>query len=179
MPSFPRFVLCLSLAATLLAPAVRAETTLLNASYDVTREFYKEYNPAFIAHWKEANGDTITINQSHGGSYKQVRSVIDGLQADVVTMNGVPDIDQLAKVNLIPANWATRLPNESVPYTSTILFIVRKGNPKGIKDWSDLVKPGVSVVIPNPKTSGNGRYSYLAAWGYALRQPGGNAAKAQ
>jgi sulfate transport system substrate-binding protein len=179
MISFSRFVFCLSLAATLSVPAVRAETTLLNASYDVTREFYKEFNPTFIAHWKEATGETIAINQSHGGSSKQVRSVIDGLQADVVTMNGVPDIDQLAKVNLIPANWATRLPNESVPYTSTILFIVRKGNPKGIKDWSDLVKPGVSVVIPNPKTSGNGRYSYLAAWGYALRQPGGNEAKAQ
>jgi sulfate transport system substrate-binding protein len=173
------FALSLGLAAALFVPAARAETTLLNASYDVTREFYKEYNPAFIAHWKEASGETIAISQSHGGSSKQVRSVIDGLLADVVTMNGVPDIDQLAKVGLIPADWAARLPNQSVPCTSTILFIVRKGNPKGIKDWADLVKPGVAVIIPNPKTSGNGRYSYLAAWGYALRQPGGDEAKAR
>jgi sulfate/thiosulfate transport system substrate-binding protein len=179
MPSLSRLFSCLCFAAILSAPASRAETTLLNVSYDVTREFYKEYNPAFIAHWKETGGETITVNQSHGGSSKQVRAVIDGLQADVVTMNGIPDVDQLAKVNLIPANWASRLPNESVPYTSTILFIVRKGNPKGIKDWSDLAKPGVSVVIPNPKTSGNGRYSYLAAWGYALRQPGGDEKKAR
>jgi sulfate transport system substrate-binding protein len=169
----------ISLAFTLaLAGAVQlgaAETVLLNASYDVTREFYKEYNPAFVAHWKPtAPGDTLSVQQSHGGSSKQVRSVIDGLPADVVTMNGVPDVDQLAKAGLIPADWAKRLPNGSVPYTSTILFVVRKGNPKGIKDWSDLVREGVSVVIPNPKISGNGRYSYLAAWIYALHQPGGS-----
>ncbi len=156
-----------------------AEPVLLNVSYDVTREFYKEFNPAFIAHWQQAAGQTLAVNQSHGGSSKQIRSVVDGLAADVVTMNGVPDVDQLAKVNLIPADWAKRLPNESVPYTSTILFIVRKGNPHGIKDWNDLVRPGVSVVIPNPKTSGNGRYSYLAAWIYALRQPGGSDATAR
>ncbi len=156
-----------------------AETVLLNVSYDVTREFYKEYNPLFIAHWKQTGGEALKVNQSHGGSSKQVRSVIDGLEADVVTMNGVPDVDQLAKVALIPADWAKRLPNESVPYTSTILFVVRKGNPKGIKDWSDLARPGVSVVIPNPKTSGNGRYSYLGAWIYALHQPGGSEATAK
>ncbi len=152
-----------------------AETTLLNVSYDVTREFYKDYNTAFAAQ----AGAPITIKQSHGGSSKQVRSVIDGLPADVVTMNGVPDIDQLAKVGLIPADWSKRLPNGSVPYTSTILFVVRKGNPKGIKDWSDLARPGVSVIIPNPKTSGNGRYSYLAAWIYALKKSGGDEAAAR
>jgi len=177
--SLVRFLASLFLAIAGCTLSARADTTLLNASYDVTREFYKEYNLAFTSHWNETNPEPLTINQSHGGSSKQVRAVIDGLPADVVTMNGVPDIDQLAKVNYIPANWATRLPNQSVPYTSTILFIVRKGNPKGIKDWADLVKPGVSVVIPNPKTSGNGRYSYLAAWGYALRQPGGDEAKAR
>lgn len=170
------FVILLLLAT---AAGLRAETTLLNASYDVTREFYKRYNPAFVAHWQKTTGETLAVNQSHGGSSKQIRSVIDGLAADIVTMNGVPDVDQLAKTGLIPADWAKRLPNESVPYTSTILFIVRKGNPHGIKDWSDLVKPGVSVIIPNPKTSGNGRYSYLGAWIYALRQPGGNEASAR
>ena len=169
------------LLATLLAIPAAAEepTTLLNVSYDVTREFYKEYNAAFIAHWQQTAGQALAVNQSHGGSSKQIRSVVDGLPADVVTMNGVPDVDQLAKVALIPADWAKRLPNESVPYTSTILFVVRKGNPKGIKDWSDLARPGVSVVIPNPKTSGNGRYSYLAAWIYALHQPGGSEATAR
>jgi sulfate transport system substrate-binding protein len=145
----------------------------------VTREFYKEFNPTFVAHWEKTSGEKLKINQSHGGSSKQVRSVIDGLPADVVTMNGVPDVDQLAKVRMIPANWSSRLPNGSVPYTSTILFIVRKGNPQKIKDWSDLAREGVSVVIPNPKTSGNGRYSYLGAWIYALKQPGGNEAKAR
>ncbi|MEO6003329.1 MAG: sulfate ABC transporter substrate-binding protein [Opitutus sp.] len=161
------------------AGIVRAETTVLNVSYDVTREFYKDYNRLFIAHWKATAGENILVNQSHGGSSKQVRSVIDGLSADVVTMNGIPDVDQLATMGLIPKDWSARLPNQSVPYTSTILFIVRKGNPRGIKDWSDLVKPGVAVIIPNPKTSGNGRYSYLAAWIYALKQPGGNEARAR
>lgn len=179
--NLPLFVKKFLLTFLILASAagLRAETTLLNVSYDVTREFYKRYNPAFVAHWQKTTGQALAVNQSHGGSSKQIRSVADGLAADVVTMNGVPDVDQLAKVNLIPADWAKRLPNESVPYTSTILFIVRKGNPKGIKDWSDLVKPGVSVVIPNPKTSGNGRYSYLGAWIYALRQPGGSEATAR
>src|SRR4051812_25349895 len=152
---------------------------LLNVGYDVARELYKEINPAFQRAWKQQTGEDVTVNQSHGGSSKQVRSVIDGLQADVVTMNQALDIDALAAAHLIPANWSERLPNHSAPSTSTILFIVRKGNPKGIKDWSDLIKPGVSVIVPNPKTSGNGRYSYLAAWGYALRQPGGSPAAAQ
>lgn len=168
-------------AVTLLAPhAWAAETTLLNVSYDVTREFYKDFNAAFADYWKERTGQTLTINQSHGGSSKQARSVIDGLQADVVTMNQALDIDVLhAKAKLIPADWATRLPNHSVPNSSTILFVVRKGNPKKIKDWDDLINPGVAVIIPNPKTSGNGRYSYLAAWGYALRQANGDEAKAR
>jgi sulfate/thiosulfate-binding protein len=166
-------------AASFVTVGVRGETTLLNVSYDVTREFYKEFNPAFIAHWKKSSSDALKINQSHGGSSKQVRSVIDGLSADVVTMNGVPDVEQLAKVGLIAPNWASRLPNESVPYTSTILFIVRKGNPHKIRDWSDLAREGISVVIPNPKTSGNGRYSYLAAWIYALKQPDGSEEKAR
>jgi sulfate/thiosulfate-binding protein len=153
---------------------------LLNVSYDVTREFYKEFNASFETHWKAATGEDLKIDQSHGGSSKQARAVIDGLEADVVTMNQAPDIDILASAGkLLPVDWATRLPNHSVPYTSTILFVVRKGNPKGIRDWSDLVRPGVSVIIPNPKTSGNGRYSYLAAWGYALRQPEGNEASAR
>ena len=157
-----------------------AEPVLLNVSYDVTREFYKDYNAAFLAHWKTVSGGgPLTINQSHGGSSKQARSVIDGLQADVVTMNQAPDIDILATAgHLIPADWAQRLPNHSAPTTSTIRVVVRKGNPQGIHDWEDLVRRGVSVVIPNPKTSGNGRYSYLAAWGYALRQAGGDEAKA-
>ncbi|HYP18201.1 MAG TPA: sulfate ABC transporter substrate-binding protein, partial [Opitutus sp.] len=174
-----RFALC-ALASLSLASAAQANTTLLNVSYDVTREFYKDYNAAFTAHWKQTTGETVAINQSHGGSSKQARSVIDGLPADVVTMNQALDIDILhTQANLIPADWAKRLPHNSAPSSSTILFIVRKGNPKNIRDWSDLVKPGVGVIIPNPKTSGNGRYSYLAAWGYALRQAGGNDAGAR
>jgi sulfate/thiosulfate transport system substrate-binding protein len=172
----------LLLAFTLLATAVPAFAAgaLLNVSYDVTREFYKDYNAAFVRYWKERTGEAVTINQSHGGSSKQARSVIDGLEADVVTMNQALDIDMLHdKAGLVPANWSSRLPSNSVPYISTILFVVRSGNPKGIKDWNDLVKPGVSLVIPNPKTSGNGRYSYLAAWGYALKKPGGTEAKAR
>jgi sulfate transport system substrate-binding protein len=169
-----------ALAAALAAAALTASAAeLLNASYDVTREFYKEYNAAFIAHWKAKTGEDVAVKQSHGGSSKQVRSVIDGLAADVVTMNQALDIDQLVKPGLIPAGWSARLPRDSVPYNSTILFIVRKGNPKNIKDWSDLVRDDVKSIIPNPKTSGNGRYSYLAAWGYALRQPGGNEAAAR
>jgi sulfate transport system substrate-binding protein len=160
-------------AALGLALAARASQELLNVSYDVTREFYKDYNAAFTAHWKKQGGGPLTINQSHGGSSKQARSVLDGLGADVVTMNQALDIDILhTQGKLIPADWAARLPNRSVPYTSTILFIVRKGNPKKIRDWPDLARPGVEVIIPNPKTSGNGRYSYLGAWGYAKRQPG-------
>ncbi len=178
MKSISKILLVLAALAT-AAQLGAAANTLLNVSYDVTREFYKEFNPAFIAHWERTKGAKLTVNQSHGGSSKQVRSVLDGLEADVVTMNGVPDVDQLAKGRLIPADWASRLPNESVPYTSTILFIVRKGNPKGIKGWDDLVRDGVQVIIPNPKTSGNGRYSYLGAWIHALRKPGGNDATAR
>lgn len=159
-------------------PAV-ADVSLLNVSYDVTREFYKDYNTAFAAYWKAKTGETVTVNQSHGGSSKQARSVIDGLAADVVTMNQANDIDILhERGKLIPADWAKRLPHNSAPYTSTTVFLVRKGNPKQIKDWPDLVKPGVSVVIPNPKTSGNGRYSYLAAWGYVAKS-GGDEQKAR
>jgi sulfate transport system substrate-binding protein len=173
-----KFLLALALVAG--AGIAAADTTLLNVSYDVAREFYKDYNSAFAAHWKATTGETVAIQQSHGGSSKQARAVIDGLQADVITMNQETDIDILhERGNLIPRDWATRLPDHSAPTTSTIVFIVRKGNPKGIHDWSDLVKPGVEVIIPNPKTSGNGRYSYLAAWGYALRQPDGNEARAR
>ncbi|MCX7170158.1 MAG: sulfate ABC transporter substrate-binding protein [Proteobacteria bacterium] len=172
-------LLSLLLLAVLVSTPASADTTLLNVSYDVTREFYKDYNLAFIKHWKETTGETLTINQSHGGSSKQARAVVDGLEADVLTMNQANDIDILAeRGKLIPADWAKRLPNNSAPYTSTTVFLVRKGNPKGIKDWDDLVKPGVAVIIPNPKTSGNGRYSYLAAWGYVIKK-GGNEAKAR
>jgi sulfate transport system substrate-binding protein len=167
------------LALLLLIPAMaNADTALLNVSYDVTREFYKDYNVAFAKYWKQKTGETLTVNQSHGGSSKQVRSVADGLEADVITMNQANDIDVLAERKLITSDWQKRLPNASSPTTSTTVFLVRKGNPKGIKDWDDLVKPGVAVIIPNPKTSGNGRYSYLAAWGYVLKK-GGDAPKAK
>jgi len=159
----------------LLSLPVQAETTLLNASYDVSREFYKEYNPLFVKYWKSKTGEDVRINQSHGGSSKQARAVIDGLEADVVTMNQSIDVDILAEKQLIPANWATRLPNASVPFTSTLVFLVRKGNPKQITRWDDLIKPGLSVIIANPKTSGNGRYAYLAAWGSVIRNGGKDA----
>lgn len=144
--------------------------TLLNVSYDVSREFYKEYNAAFAAHWKKTTGEVLTLNQSHGGSSKQARSVVDGLEADVITMNQANDIDILAdRGGLVPADWAKRLPDNSAPTTSLSVILVRKGNPKKIQDWSDLGRAGISVIIPNPKTSGNGRYTYLAAWGAALK----------
>ncbi|PPE71201.1 sulfate ABC transporter substrate-binding protein [Caldimonas thermodepolymerans] len=169
-------------AAALAAPltaAVAAGPTLLNVSYDVSREFYKDYNAAFQRYWKQTAGEDITINQSHGGSSKQARSVADGLQADVLTMNQANDVDILhLRGNLIPADWAKRLPDNSAPTTSTSVILVRKGNPKGIKGWEDLARPGVSVVIPNPKVSGNGRYTYLAAWGSVIKT-GGDAAKAK
>jgi len=156
-----------------------ADTTLLNVSYDVTREFYKDFNASFIKYWKAKTGETVTINQSHGGSSKQARAVADGLEADVISMNQAPDIDILyERSKLIPKDWQKRLPNASSPTNSTTVFLVRKGNPKNIKDWDDLIKPGISVVIPNPKTSGNGKYSYLAAWGYVIRK-GGDEAKAK
>src|SRR5512140_2188061 len=177
---FKRLVLA-GLAATMLAaPTVRAETQLLNVSYDPTRELYEDYNKAFAAYWKQKTGKDVTIRQSHGGSGKQARTVIDRLPADVVTLALAYDIDAIAQQGkLLPANWQTRLPNNSSPYTSTIVFLVRKGNPKGIKDWGDLVKPGVSVITPNPKTSGGARWNYLAAWAWALKQPGGSPAKAE
>jgi sulfate/thiosulfate transport system substrate-binding protein len=163
------------------SPAVQAaDITLLNVSYDPTRELYDDFNQAFAKYWKGKTGDTVTVNQSHGGSGKQARSVIDGLQADVVTLALAYDVDALAKQGkLIPESWQSRLPNNSAPYTSTIVFLVRKGNPKKIKDWNDLVRSGVSVITPNPKTSGGARWNYLAAWAYALKQPGGNAASAE
>ncbi len=167
------------IAGLLFASNAFADTNLLNVSYDVTREFYKDFNPAFIQYWKAKTGETVTINQSHGGSSKQARAVVDGLAADVITMNQDPDIDILyERGKLIPKDWQKRLPNSSAPTTSTTVFLVRKGNPKHIKDWDDLVKPGVSVIIPNPKTSGNGKYSYLAAWGYVIKN-GGDEAKAK
>jgi sulfate transport system substrate-binding protein len=154
--------------------------TLLNVSYDPTRELYEDFNREFAAYWKNKTGQEVTIRQSHGGSGKQARSVIDGLEADVVTLALAYDIDQIAeKGGLLPANWQSRLPNNSSPYTSTIVLLVRKGNPKGIKDWGDLAKPGISVVTPNPKTSGGARWNYLAAWAWALHQPGGSATTAK
>jgi len=153
--------------------------TLLNVSYDPTRELYQDLNAAFAKHWQAKTGQAVTVQQSHGGSGKQARSVIDGLDADVVTLALAYDVDAIAQQGLINAGWQKRLPNNSSPYTSTIVFLVRKGNPKGIRDWKDLVRPGVSVITPNPKTSGAARWSYLAAWAYALRQPGGNEAKAR
>jgi sulfate transport system substrate-binding protein len=169
--SLKKLVLVAALSVAAFANNTQAaDITLLNVSYDPTRELYKEYNPAFAKHWKEKTGDNVTINQSHGGSGKQARAVLDGLEADVVTLALGYDVDQLYKrAKLIPENWQTLLPNNSSPYTSTIIFLVRKGNPKGIKDWSDLIKDGVSVVTPNPKTSGGARWNYLAAWGYALK----------
>lgn len=153
--------------------------TLLNVSYDPTRELFRELDAAFVSHWETETGQRVIINQSHGGSGKQARSVIDGLEADVVTLALAYDIDALAKAGLVPIDWQRRLPNNSSPYTSTIVFVVRKGNPKGITGWEDLVRPGVSVISPNPKTSGGARWNYLAAWGWALRRHGGDEAKAR
>jgi sulfate transport system substrate-binding protein len=167
-----------SLIATVAVPVFAADVTITNASYDVSREFYKKLNPQFIDFWHKKSGDNLTINQSHGGSSKQARAVIDGLDADVVTMNQSIDIDVIAEKGLIQNNWASRLPNASSPFSSTSVLLVRKGNPKGIKTWNDLGKPGVAVIIANPKTSGNGRYAYLAAWGSVIKQ-GGDAAQAK
>ncbi len=161
-------------ASASLAPSVPAEISLLNVSYDPTRELYQEFNAAFARVWKEQTGQTVTIKQSHAGSGSQARSIVDGLEADVATLALGGDIAALAAANLIPVDWAARLPHNSAPYTSTIVFLVRKGNPKGIKDWADLGRDGVSVITPNPKTSGGARWNYLAAWGYALKQPGGS-----
>ena len=178
--AFGAFAFVLMILLGFARPAHAADVTILNVSYDPTRELYKEYNDAFTAYWKAKTGDNVTIQQSHGGSGKQSRSVIDGLKADVVTLALAYDIDLIAdKGKLLPADWQKRLPNNSAPYTSTIVFVVKKGNPKGIKDWDDLVKPGVAVITPNPKTSGGARWNYLAAWGYALQKNAGDTAKAQ
>jgi sulfate/thiosulfate-binding protein len=159
--------------------SLAAQTTLLNVSYDPTREFYEEYNQLFSQHWKATTGQDITINQSHGGSGKQARSVIDGLEADVVTLALAYGIDAIADSGLLDLNWQAKLPNNSTPFTSTIVFLVRAGNPKGIHDWGDLIKPDVKVITPNPKTSGGAQWNYLAAWGYALRKSGNNEAGAR
>jgi sulfate/thiosulfate-binding protein len=161
------------------AASARADVTLLNTSYDPTREFYREFNRAFTRHWKQKSGQRVSIRQSHGGSGKQARAVMDGLEADVVTLALAYDVDALQKAGLIRQGWQNRLPHRSAPYTSTIVFLVRRGNPKRIRDWSDLVRPGVKVITPNPKTSGGARWNYLAAWGFAMRQSGGNEAKAR
>jgi sulfate transport system substrate-binding protein len=165
------------LAASLAAPAAAQE--LLNVSYDPTRELYQAVNAAFAKQYQAKTGKAVTIQQSHGGSSKQARAVIDGLEADVLTLALAYDIDAVAESGLLPREWQKRLPSNSSPYTSTIVFLVRKGNPKGIKDWADLVKPGIQVITPNPKTSGGARWNYLAAWAYALKQPGGSDAKAK
>jgi sulfate/thiosulfate transport system substrate-binding protein len=173
-------VVVLIFAFTLHGLAQGGDVTLLNVSYDPTRELYQAYNDAFSKYWKAKTGQNVTIQQSHGGSSKQARAVIDGLQADVVTLALAYDIDAISENGgLLPSDWQKRLPQNSTPYTSTIVFLVRKGNPKKIKDWNDLVRPGVSVITPSPKTSGGARWNYLAAWAYALRQPGGSEAKAQ
>ncbi|WP_420892628.1 sulfate ABC transporter substrate-binding protein [Pectobacterium aquaticum] len=170
-----RLGLSVATAALLFSGVASAATELLNVSYDPTRELYQQYNAAFIKHWKATSGEDITIKNSHGGSGKQARSVIDGLQADVVTLALAGDIDALnLNQPMIDPKWQARLPDNSTPYTSTIVFLVRKGNPKQIKDWNDLVKPGVDVITPNPKTSGGARWNFLAAWAYAKAQPGGN-----
>jgi len=161
-----------------LSPAF-AQGSLLNVSYDVARDFYKDYNPLFQKYWKDKTGESIELKQSHAGSSKQVRAVADGLEADVVTMNQASDVDFLAEKGLVVKDYAKKFPTNASPYTSTMVFIVRKGNPKTLQDWSDLVKPGVQVILPHPNNTGNGRYSYLAAWGYALKQPGGSDKAAQ
>src|SRR5437868_454321 len=168
------------LASLLINGNAFAERTLLNVSYDPTRELYQEFNESFIKQWQAKTNEKVAIKQSHGGSGKQARSVIDGLEADVVTLALANDINAISeKAKLLPEDWQKRFLRNSTPYTSTIIFLVRKGNPKGIKDWNDLARPGVAVITPNPKTSGGARWNYLAAWGYALKKPGGTEAKAK
>jgi sulfate/thiosulfate transport system substrate-binding protein len=175
-----KLIALLATAGSLAVGAAAKEIKLLNASYDPTRELYVEFNAAFAKHWKEQTGDVVTVQQSHGGSSKQARAVIDGLQADVVTLALAYDIDAIAeRAKLLPADWQKRLPHNSSPYTSTIVFLVRKGNPKVIKDWDDLVKPGVTLIPANPRTSGAARWTYLAAWGYALKKFGQDEARAR
>jgi len=183
--SITRFARCMLLASLVfvsLTPIAQAasDVTLLNVSYDPTRELYVDFNAAFAKNWEAKTGQKVKFNQSHGGSGKQARTVIDGLAADVVTLALAADIDAIAKqAKLLPLNWQSRLPHNSSPYTSTIVFLVRKGNPKGIRDWGDLVKPGVGVITPNPKTSGGARWNYLAAWAWALKRPGGDQKSAE
>lgn len=176
---FKKIIQIATTALVLSTAAHAAEVSLLNVSYDPTRELYQDFNKAFAAHWKAKSGDDLKNKQSHGGSGKQARAVIDGLAADVVTLALAYDIDEIANRGLIAKDWQKRLPHNSAPYTSTIVFLVRKGNPKGIKDWNDLARPGISVITPNPKTSGGARWNHIAAWGYALKQPGGNEKTAQ
>jgi sulfate transport system substrate-binding protein len=168
-----------ALALSALAVIPGAAQTLLNASYDPTRELYQDFNAAFARYWKTKTGQTVTIKQSHGGSGAQARAVMEGLDADVVTLALAYDVDAIAQAGLLNAGWQKRLPNNSSPYTSTVVFMVRKGNPKGIRDWSDLARPGIQIITANPKTSGGARWNYLAAWGAALRQPGGSEQKAR
>jgi sulfate transport system substrate-binding protein len=179
MSAMRKFAFFAVLTAALAVGSATAQTTLLNVSYDPTRELYKDFNAAFAKHWQAKTGQEIKVRQSHGGSGKQARSVADGLEADLVTLALAYDIDALAERNLIPADWQKRFPNNSSPYTSTIVFLVRKGNPKALKDWGDLARPGVGVITPNPKTSGGARWNYLAAWAWALKQPGGNEQQAK
>src|SRR5580704_2582631 len=180
-----RPIVMIALAATVMAAAefpstARAQQTILNVSYDPTRELYQEYDTAFAAYWKAKTGQPVTINQSHAGSGKQARAVIDGLEADVVTLALAHDINAIHdKANLLPADWQSRLPYNSTPFTSTIVFLVRKGNPRGIKNWPDLVKPGIAVVVANPKTSGGARWAYLSGWAYGLKSGGGSDANAR
>jgi sulfate/thiosulfate-binding protein len=176
----PLAAIALFASVSLFQTAAYAAQNILNVSYDPTRELYADYDVQFAIHWKAKTGQDVTVNVSNGGSSKQARAVIDGLEADVVTLGLAYDIDAIAeKAQLLPANWQSRLPDNSTPYTSTIVFLVRKGNPKGIKDWPDIVKPGIQVITPNPKTSGGARWAYLAAWGYALQAPGGSEATAK
>ena len=180
MKNFKKLVLSAALTIAALSNVNAADVNLLNVSYDPTRELYKEYNDAFAKYWKAKTGDNVTVNQSHGGGGKQTRAVLEGLEADVVTLAVGYDVDQLyQKRKLIPENWQTLLPHNSSPYTSTIVFLVRKGNPLGIKDWDDLVKPNVSIVTPNPKTSGGARWNYLGAWAYALKHNNNDEAAAK
>jgi sulfate/thiosulfate transport system substrate-binding protein len=173
-------LIAIAIALITTASAVAKDIKLLNVSYDPTRELYEDFNKAFVAHWKTKTGDNLKVEQSHAGSGKQARSVVDGLPADVVTLALAYDVDMIAeRGRLLPLDWIKKLPNNSAPYTSTIVFLVRKGNPKGVKDWDDLAKPGISVVTPNPKTSGGARWNYLAAWAYALEKNGKNEAKAR
>jgi sulfate/thiosulfate transport system substrate-binding protein len=172
--------ICFGFTGAGVDSALAATVRLLNVSYDPTREFYQEYNAAFARYWKEKTGDTVIVQQSHGGAGRQARAVIDGLQADVVTLALAHDIDMIARVaKSLPTNWQQQFPHNSAPYTSTIVLLVRKGNPKGIQDWDDLVRPGVAVITPNPKTSGGARWNYLAAWAYALQQHGQDQEKAR